>query len=329
MGQRHVTQHGGHSLSALGQKISVCLLTYNHAHLLESTLASIQQQSLTGYEIIVSDDCSTDGTWALLQRLAAADSRIRPLRTPQNLGMPGNANFAVAQSDRPYIALLHHDDLCRFDLLDRWVTVLERHPEAGFVFNPYGVEGSDFVWRDALPGECLEGGWLLERYLFPRWGCLIRGTAMIRRSAWEQVNGMRPRFGLLADIDLWMRLAMLGPVGYVDEPIQILRHDRPEDYPEEYKAHGWSWTRQRYLYEIHAANRKAYYSLDTLSGRWQWWVFRTRLSLETAKWLTYALVRRKPRMITTSGESVTAYDLWWLRLYRHALNVLMAAQCPA
>lgn len=43
----------------LGAKISVCLLTYNHAHLLESTLASIQQQTLNGYDIIVSDDCST------------------------------------------------------------------------------------------------------------------------------------------------------------------------------------------------------------------------------------------------------------------------------
>lgn len=84
-------------MSDLGNQVSVCLLTYNHAHLLESTLASIQQQTLTGYEIIVSDDCSTDGTWSLLQRLAAVDPRIRPLRTPTNLGMPGNANFAVAQ----------------------------------------------------------------------------------------------------------------------------------------------------------------------------------------------------------------------------------------
>lgn len=50
-----------------GAKITVCLL-YNHAHLLESLLASIQQQTLTGYDILVSDDCSTDATWPLLQR---------------------------------------------------------------------------------------------------------------------------------------------------------------------------------------------------------------------------------------------------------------------
>lgn len=305
--------------SALGQKITVCLLTYNHAHLLESTLASIQHQTLTGYDIIVSDDCSTDATWPLLQRLATTDPRIRPIRTPQNLGMPGNANFAVAQTDRPYIALLHHDDLCRVDLLEQWAGVMERHPEAGFVFNPYGVDGSDHVYRESMPGECLDGRWLLEHYLFPRWGCAVRGTAMIRREAWNAVGGMRPEFSLLTDIDLWMRLAMRGPVGYVDEPIQILRHERPEDYPEEYKSHGWSWPRQGYLYEIHAANRLAYYKLGTLQGRLRWWQFRLRLSLETAKWLSYAVVRGKPQMITGSQASVTDYDLWPLRLYRWLL----------
>jgi glycosyltransferase involved in cell wall biosynthesis len=306
----------------LGHQITVCLLTYNHAHLIESTLASIQQQTLSGYEIIVSDDCSTDDTWAILRRIATTDSRIRLIRTPRNLGMPGNANFAVAQSNRPYIALLHHDDLCRPDLLEKWVSVLERYPETGFVFNAYGVADSDFVRRETLPGDCINGRWLLEHYLFPRWGCLIWGTAMIRRSAWERVGGMRLQFGLLADIDLWMRLAMLGPVGYVDEPIQMLRHARPEAYPEEYKS-GWSWPKQRYLYEIHAANRRAYYSLDTMEGRWHWWGFRVRLSLETAKWLTYAVVRRKRQMIATAGDSVTAHDLWFLKLYRRLLKAVI------
>lgn len=310
----------------LGSKISVCLLTYNHAHMLESTLASIQNQSIAGYEIIVSDDQSTDETWELLQRLAATDPRIRPVRTPENLGMPGNANFAVSQSDRPYIALLHHDDLCRPDLLEKWVGVLERHPAAGFAFNPYGVEDSDFVWREQLPGECLDGQWLLERYLFPRWGCLIRGTAMIRRSAWDRVGGMRNQYGLLADIDLWMRLSMMGPVAYVDEPIQILRHDRPDAYPDEYKSSGWSWPRHRFLYEIHAANRRAYYSDDSLKSRARWWRFRLRVSLETAKWLTYALVRKKPDMISMSGHSVTEYDLFFLRIYR-SLLVAMVSDC--
>lgn len=304
---------------SIGEKISVCLLTFNHVEVVESTIRSILNQTVTGYEVIVSDDCSTDGTWERIQILAAEDSRIRPVRTPHNMGMAGNANHAVAQTDRPYIALLHHDDLYREDLLEKWASVLERNPKAAFVFNPYGVYESDFVYQESMPGECIDGKWLLNHYLFARWGCVVRGTAMIRRSAWEQVGGMREQFGLLADIDLWMRMAMRWPVGYVPEPIITVRHQRPSYYPDIYTGKEWDWRRQRYLYEIHAANRLEYYDLGTVAGRLRWWGFRMKLSFETAKWLTYAVVRRKIGMLVSSNESVTRYDLYALRLYRVTL----------
>lgn len=304
----------------IGAKISVCLLTYNHVEVIESTLRTILDQTITGYEVIVSDDCSTDGTWERILELAAADTRIKPVRTPHNMGMPGNANFAVAQSDRSYIALLHHDDLYRKDLLEKWAGVLDRHSDAAFVFNPYGVFESDFVYQEHMPGECIDGNWLLKKYLFARWGSAVRGTAMIRREAWKQVGGMREQFGLLADVDMWMRLAMRWSVGYVPEPVVTVRHQRPNYYPDIYTCKQWSWKRQRFLYEIHASNRLDYLNLNTLLGRFQWWGFRLKLSFETTKWLVYAVVREKPEMITSSHESVTQYDLWPLRVLRHMLQ---------
>ena len=111
--------------SCIGRKIAVCLLTYNHVDVVESTIRSILNQTITAYDVIISDDCSTDGTRELIQQLAAGDDRIRPVQTPQNLDSPGNANYAVAQTDRSYIALLHHDDLYRKDLLKKWISVLE------------------------------------------------------------------------------------------------------------------------------------------------------------------------------------------------------------
>jgi glycosyltransferase involved in cell wall biosynthesis len=188
-------------IADIGSKISVCVLTYNHVEIIESTLRSILDQTILGFEVIVSDDCSNDGTWECIQTLAAKGLRIRAVRTPQNLGMPGNANFAVAQSSRPYIALLHHDDVCREDLLEKWAGVLERNSSAAFVFNSYEVYKSDYVYPEPLFGECIDGEWLLSKVLFARWGSVVRGTAMVRREVWEQVGGMRPQFGLLADVD--------------------------------------------------------------------------------------------------------------------------------
>lgn len=303
-----------------GEKIAVCLLTYNHVEVIESTLRSVLDQTLTGYEVIVSDDCSTDGTWERILELAAADVRINPMRTPHNMGMPGNANFAVAQSDRPYIAVLHHDDLYRNDLLEKWAGVLDRHSDVAFVFNPYGVYESDFVYEDPMSGERMAGDWFLNERLFAHWGCSVRGTAMIRREAWEQAGGMREQFGMLADIDMWMRLAMRGAVGYVPEPVVTMRHQRPSYYPDIYNMGTWSWRRQRFLYEIHASNRLSYLKLNTLLGRLRWWGFRLKLSFETSKWLVYAVVRKRPEMITSSHESVTQYDVWPLHVLRGVLR---------
>ena len=309
----------------LGEKISVCLLTFNHADVIESTLRSILDQTVTGYEIIVSDDCSTDGTWERVLELAATDPRIKAMRTPHNMGMAGNANFAVAQSRRPYIALLHHDDLYRTDLLEKWGGVFDRHPDTTFVFNPYGVFESDYVYDHRIPSECIAGDWLLKEHLFPCWGSVVRGTAMIRREAWDRTGGMREQFGMLADVDLWMRLAMRGPVGYVAEPVVTMRHQRPSYYPEIYKSVRWSWPRQRLLYEIHGANRLTYLKLQTPLGRLRWWGFRLKLSLETSKWLTYAVVKRRPEIIASSRESETSFDLWPLRVLRGMLRRTVSA----
>jgi len=272
------------------------------------------------YELVVSDDCSTDGTWELLKAIERRDPRIRAIRTSRNLGMAANANFAVQATSGEYVALLHHDDLYRKDLLEKWLGVLVRNPSAAFVFNAYGIFESDRVYTLAMNGECVRGTWLLNRYLLPRWGCPIRGTAMIRKSAWVQENGMREEFGLLADVDLWMRLASVAPVGYVAEPLITVRHARPSYYPEIYKSDSWSWPRQRLLYEIHASNRRANVSQGNVFRRISWYAFRVRLTVETMKWLMYAVIRQNDQMLISSVDSVTEYDLPPLNFMRRLLR---------
>lgn len=316
--------------SVLGEKISVCLLTFNHVNVIGSTLKSIANQTISGYEVIVSDDSSTDGTWERILEIAKTNDRIRPVRTPRNLGMPGNANFAVAQSERPYIALLHHDDLYRQDLLEKWACVLERHEDISFVFNPYDDSTPELTYGPRLRQERIEGPVFLEKWLLPRWGCPVRGTAMIRRLWWDQVGGMRTRFDLLADVDLWMRLSMVSNVGYVAEPLISVRAMRPDYYPEIYKGSTFNWRRQVLSYEIFVSNTLSYFPLSTLQGRLKWWMLRVRLSGETAKWLLYGIVRAKRRheILAKSAESVTPYDLLPLRIFRRMVQLVTGQSQP-
>ncbi|MDB4987516.1 MAG: hypothetical protein JWN04_2694 [Myxococcaceae bacterium] len=300
-------------------RVSVCLLVFNHARVLRDAVESVLAQELRSFELILSDDCSTDESWEVIQALAREDPRIRAIQTPRNVGMAANANFAVRHASAPYVALLHHDDICAPALLSRWLDVAERHPSVAFVSNAYGFYQSPQV--DYHPfEECTQGQRALERTLFRRWGCPIRGTALIRRSCWDAVGGMRERFGMLADVDLWMRLAARWDVGYVREPLILVRQERPEDYPEAYVR--WSWPRFKLLYDIHASNRSEYFEARPVRRELEKQIFRWKVSFDELYWLTYGVVRRRWDILSTSAEVSNPYELLGLRRTRELLAQL-------
>jgi glycosyltransferase involved in cell wall biosynthesis len=299
--------------------VSACLLAYNHAHTLDRAVRSVLAQGYRDFELVVSDDCSTDSTWEVVQQLAARDERIKPIRTPRNLGMAANANFAVSHTQSRYVALLHHDDVYASNLFARWLDVAERHPSVAFVSNAYAHGDSRVDYHPF--DERTDGRVALERIIFPSWGCPIWGTALIRRACWDAVGGMRESYGMLADVDLWMRLAARWDIGYVPEPLITLKHERPEDYPEAYVR--WSWSRLRLLYEVHGTNRREYFAGAPVRQTLEALKFRWRVSLNEISWVLRAIVRRRWEMLARSGEVANMYELAFARFARESLAALV------
>lgn len=300
-------------------KVSACLLTYNHRNLIESTIQSVLEQTYPDFELIVSDDRSTDGTYEALVALAQSHPKLRVLQPPKNLGMAGNANFAASHARGEYIALLHHDDIYSPRLLEAWAAVLDRHPSVGFVSNSY----QDFEsGRMHLHGfaERTPGARVLREAMLPSWGCPVRGTAMVRRSAWEAVGGMREQFGMLADVDLWMRLAAKFDLGYVPEPLIVVRNDRPDYYPKDYWR--WSWPRHKLTYTIYGTHHESFYGRSTLKGRAHQALYRARVNADIVKWLGYAIFKRRPDILASSDEVGNDYEYLPVVAARKLLNQL-------
>jgi len=90
--------------------ISVIIPVWNGACFLEACLKSIQAQSVRDMEIIVIDDGSTDGTWTLLQQLAALDERIRPVHQ-ENGGVSAARNAGLSLYRGKYVRFVDADDL--------------------------------------------------------------------------------------------------------------------------------------------------------------------------------------------------------------------------
>ncbi len=208
-------------------KVSVVLTTYNRASVLARTIEEILSQTLTEFELIVSDDCSADATTDVVRAYEKRDSRVRYRRNEQNLGMPGNLNAGIAEARGEYVANLHDGDLHAVDLLEKWAAALDDCPRAAFVFNAYRVIDGDgrtvAVYREDL-APCQPGGRLLTDVIFRRWrfDSPVRGTVMARRAVYRDLGPFQARFGFCSDVDMWMRMANAYHVAYVNEPLIVV-----------------------------------------------------------------------------------------------------------
>ncbi len=220
-------------------KVSVVLVAYNRAASLPATLDSLLAQRFRDFELIVSDDCSTDGTAEVGAAYAARDPRVRYRRNAENLRMPGNLNAAIAEARGEYVAIAHDSDLYRDDLLERWAGALDRHPNAAFVFNAYGFRNSDRVDVHPIP-ECMDGRTFLRETFVPNWGgCPVFGQTMIRRRCLDEVGLFDPTYSMNSDIEMWVRLASRWDVAYIPEPLLTIS---PREKDHFLKGHYW-WER--------------------------------------------------------------------------------------
>lgn len=124
--------------------LSVLCLTYNHEAFVAETMESFLAQR-TGFEIevVVADDCSTDGTLHVVEGFRSRfGARLRVLRTDVNLGVTRNFRRALAACRGRYVALCEGDDHWRgHDKLQRQVDFLEAHPRYVLAFHDAVVIG--------------------------------------------------------------------------------------------------------------------------------------------------------------------------------------------
>jgi glycosyltransferase involved in cell wall biosynthesis len=126
-----------------GPRVSIGLPVYNGERFLERSVDSLRCQTLADFELIISDNASTDGTWQVCRRLAAADSRIRLLRNDVNLGAAANFNTVFREARGTLFKWASSDDMCRPDLLERCVHLLERRPDVVLCYGKTTLIDSD------------------------------------------------------------------------------------------------------------------------------------------------------------------------------------------
>lgn len=197
--------------------ISVLIPCHNGAPWLEDAVNSVRKQSHRGLQILIYDDGSTDGSGAIIEQLAAADSRIVPMGDPTNRGIVHALRTMLQMAQGDYIARMDADDICLPQRLERQLHFLQSGAAdlCGTWFQEFGGGISRSVRWFGSPVE------LRAALLFQNTIC--HPTIMARREVFEAFP-YREGYNLAEDYDLFVRASAKFRLANVPEV--LLRYRR-------------------------------------------------------------------------------------------------------
>lgn len=118
------------------KKVSIIVPVYNAEEFLQETIETVLAQKETDWELLLVDDCSTDGSRAVIERCSNQDARVRLVAQPENRGAAAARNRGVEEAEGRYIAFLDADDLWKEERLSKELEFMQKK-SAGFVFSGY------------------------------------------------------------------------------------------------------------------------------------------------------------------------------------------------
>lgn len=221
-------------------EITIILPVYGRSELLGPAMESVLQLQDPGWQLLIADDGSDADTQAFIKGWIDSqnhDTRVRWVRRPQNLGLFGNLNRAIEESQSEWVLLLCSDDLLLPHALGQLNEMRERWPDAGLILSTYesiNEDGSprpaDSAWHHDQVSQ--ETSLVAPERFVPallQLGSLngnLSGMAF-SRSHWRAAGPFREDWRHAADWEWLLRASEHQPVVLNRVPIaQVRTHER-------------------------------------------------------------------------------------------------------
>lgn len=207
-------------------KVSVILSSYNHARFLPQALDSVLAQTYRDFEILLTDDGSSDGSLEIAREYEARHpSVVRVFTHPgnRNLGISATCNLSLSHMRGEYWGGLASDDVWYPDKLARQVAFLDERPGVGLVYGYAhiidedgrrlpGTRDDDDISSEPDPAARLIAG-----------NVISGGTCLVRSECVRRVGPYDVTL-IYSDWELWVRILSHWGVGYMDLPLAMYRH---------------------------------------------------------------------------------------------------------
>lgn len=207
-------------------KFSIIIPTYNRAGYLDEAISSVLKQSYEDFEVIVSDNCSTDGTRAVVGEYLA-DPRIRYFRNDQNIGMVPNWHKAVFErSSGEWFIIMSDDD---YFIDEHYLADLASALQASGIALAcadgwlYDV-GSGLFERLALPfHDRVSGARVFAARGLGRPLDVMLCNVVFRRDLAQRFNAFTDDSNYSCDSELFLNCCLCGDVQVINRPVSVYR----------------------------------------------------------------------------------------------------------
>ena len=201
--------------------------TYKRPEMIKRAIKSVLEQTVTDWELVISDDEDPPGqTWEYLQSLAARHKRIRIFRNTGDHGQIPNNNFVLQQARGTWIKPLYDDDALKPGCLQRMLVATMKHPDASVIMCLADNYVNDELAKPGLRGkastleflssdDALLACYLQDLEVGTPVQCMVRGEDIRTGIYWENPGEMNSAF------DTWWlyRLIARGGILLLNEPL--------------------------------------------------------------------------------------------------------------
>lgn len=284
--------------------VTVGITCFNAADTIVRALKSGLAQDWPNIEVVVVDDCSRDGSAALVAEAVASEPRVRLVRHRQNTGPAGARNTILAEARGDFVAFFDDDDESLPERVREQIRVLtdyeaqsgaqlvacyaggERRYASGYT-KPLPAIGSEGTQAPQGPGMA---EYLLIHRTRPDWfyGSGVPTSSLLaRRETFATVGGFDPHLRRAEDVDFAVRLALLGGHFIGTRKPLLVQHatDAPDKAPEANRDAEIAVAEKQRAF-LEAIGRYNY------AQRWPWlryWHFKRRYGRFALEFLAIAL----------------------------------------
>jgi len=200
--------------------VSIITPSYNSKKFITETYDSIKNQTHTHWEWLITDDGSTDGSWQLIESLAASDERIKPVQNAKNSGAAVSRNNSINRAQGDFLAFLDSDDIWLPEKLEKHLAFMQEKG-SDLSFTPYTLIDEESNSLNTLIDSTLSGDFSYEDMLKKdaTMGCC---TVIVRKKAFADITMPLIRAG--QDYALWLKLLKTGAKAAIfPEPLSRYR----------------------------------------------------------------------------------------------------------